>query len=105
MSVSLTIRADKHAHSLTPVIKGEPETAGHVLCVFVGNVNASHEELMSPVETVAGGNETDLVNIFHIQLSWLLFKVLSEVSNVTDTNSKVSFLQFTVTEGSELQIV
>lgn len=49
VSVSLTIRTDKHAHSLTPVIKGEPETVVCVQCVFVENVNASHEGLMSPM--------------------------------------------------------
>lgn len=44
VSVSWTIRADKHAHSLTPAVQGGGET---VVCVFVENVNASHEELMS----------------------------------------------------------
>lgn len=58
------------------------------VCVFVENVNASHEELMSPAEETTG-NESGVVNIFHSQCSWLLFKALSELESVIDTNSKV----------------
>lgn len=61
---------------------------------------------MSPNEKMAAvENESGTVNVSHRQRSWLLFKALSEVEIVIETNSKVWFLKFIVTEGSGPRIV
>ena len=45
---------------------------------------------MSPNEKMAAvENESGTVNVSHRQRSWLLFKALSEVEIVIETNSKV----------------
>lgn len=59
---------------------------------------------MSPAEETSAV-ENGAVNVSHSQRSWLLFKALSELESVIETNSKVWFLKFIVTEGSGPRIV
>lgn len=56
-------------------------------------------------ETAAVENKSVVVNVSHRQSSLLLFKALTEVDNVIETDSKVSYFFFKLMEGSVHQIV